>query len=103
MLELIQKSVQESVELLLGDEETDPLQSHQLVIHDDEKKFNDATSHEVRNDFNIWVAVQLPQVVNTPETLQKLLKECENDPIPCPKYGFGARFNFALFVVIWTI
>jgi hypothetical protein len=69
MLELIQKSVQESVELLLGSEETDPLQSHQLVIHDDEKKFNDAASHGVRDDFNMWVAVQLPQVVNTPETL----------------------------------
>jgi hypothetical protein len=59
LLELIQKSVQESVELLLGDEETDLLQSYQLVIHDDEKKFNGATSHEARDDFNIWVAEQL--------------------------------------------
>ncbi|KAJ6098532.1 GDSL Lipase/Acylhydrolase family protein [Penicillium canescens] len=47
MLELIQNSVQESVKLLLGDEETDLLQSHQLVIHDDEKKFNGATSHDM--------------------------------------------------------
>lgn len=67
------------------------------MIHDDPEKFNGATSHEVRDHFNI-LAEQLPQVVNTPETLQSLVKQCEDKPIPGPEYSFGARFNFAIFV-----
>ena len=37
-------------------ERMDLLPHHQLVINDDMAKFNRATSHEVRDHFNAWVA-----------------------------------------------
>jgi hypothetical protein len=107
ILNLVQKSVERTLKAEFADREpnerADLMQSHQLVIHDDAKKFNGATSHEVRDDFNIWVAEQLPQVVRTPETLQRELELCAKreqlgGPTPGPEYGFGARFNCALFV-----
>ncbi|KAJ5218704.1 uncharacterized protein N7498_000803 [Penicillium cinerascens] len=102
MLQLIQQEVQESLELCLppGEERTELLEAHDLVIHDEPAKFKGVTSHEVRDHFNDWVAEQLPKVVDTPETLQRLIRwhsERENE-IPGPEHAFGARFNFALFV-----
>lgn len=102
MLQLIQRHVQKSVELSLppGEERTELLEAHDLVIHAELAKFNGATSHEVRDHFNDWVAEQLPKVVKTPEILQKLVGEHskEKNHIPGPEYILGARLNFALFV-----
>lgn len=78
ILPRIQKHVERTIELEFRGEETDLLESHQLVIYDDPEKFDGATSREVRDHFNIWVAEQLPHVVNTPETLQSLVKQCED-------------------------
>ncbi|KAJ5589665.1 hypothetical protein N7450_003637 [Penicillium hetheringtonii] len=101
ILQLIQQRVQKSIERSMppGEERTELLEAHDLVIHD-EPKFNGATSHEVRDHFHSWVAEQLPKVVDTPETLQRILEshsEKKRD-LPGPEYGFGARFNLALFV-----
>lgn len=100
MLQLIRQNVQESLELCLppGEERTELLEAHDLVIHD-EPKFDGATSHEVRDHFHGWVAEQLPKVVDTPETLQRILhSHSEKDQYAGPEYEFGARFNLALFV-----
>ncbi|KAJ5952490.1 uncharacterized protein N7479_010903 [Penicillium vulpinum] len=101
MLQLIQQHVQKSVELSLppGEERTGLLEAHDLVIYDKLENFNGATSHEVRDRFNDWVE-QLPKVVDTSETLERLIREHserKNQTVR-PQYGFGARFNFALFV-----
>ncbi|KAJ5481565.1 hypothetical protein N7475_000377 [Penicillium sp. IBT 31633x] len=102
MLQLIQRQVQTSLEYSLppGQERTELLEAHDLVIHDDPEKFNGATSHEVRDHFHGWVAEQLPKVVDTPETLQRIFEAYskQEDPIVGPEYGFGARHNLALFV-----
>lgn len=101
MLQLIQQRVQNSIERSMspGEERTELLEAHDLVIHD-EPKFNGATSHEVRDHFHGWVAEQLPKVVDTPETLQRILESHSEKKreLPGPEYGFGARFNLALFV-----
>ncbi|KAF3398089.1 hypothetical protein F1880_006079 [Penicillium rolfsii] len=75
MLQLIQQCVQNSIERSIppGEERTELLEAHDLIVHD-ELKFNGATSHEVRNHFHGWVAEQLPKVVDTPETLQRILE-----------------------------
>lgn len=101
ILQLIQQRVQKSIEISMppGEEREELLASHDLVIHDD-PKFKGATSHEVRDHFHGWVAEQLPKVVDTPETLRRILEshsEKESE-FPGPEYGFGARFNLALFV-----
>ena len=102
MLQLIQQQVKESVELMIppGDLRTELLQSHNLVIHDQLKELDGATSHEVRDHFNLWVTEQLPGVISTPEMLQRLIDEYTKDPEhqPRPEFGFGTRLNFALFV-----
>ena len=101
MLQLIQQYVQKSIEysMLPGEERTELLEAHDLVVHD-EPKFNGATSHEVRDHLHGWVAEQLPKVVDTPETLQRILESYSEKQrkFPGPEYGFGARFNLALFV-----
>lgn len=58
MLQLIQRKVQKSVERSLppGRDRTELLESHDLVIHDKLEELNGATSHEVRDHFNDWVA-----------------------------------------------
>ncbi|KAJ5987118.1 hypothetical protein N7451_011483 [Penicillium sp. IBT 35674x] len=100
MLQLIQRGVQEMVELSLspGQARTELLESHDLVIHDKLEQLSGATSHEVRDRFNDWVAGQLPKVVKTHEVLQRLMEEHERIPDFGPEYSLGARFNFALFV-----
>lgn len=100
MLQLIQRKVQQTVELSLspGQERTELLESHDLVIHDKLEQLNSATSHEVRDHFNDWVAGQLPKVVKTHEVLQRLMEEHKKIPDFGPEYPLGARLNFALFV-----
>ncbi|KAJ5914632.1 hypothetical protein N7504_003515 [Penicillium tannophilum] len=100
MLQLIQRQVQKSLELSLspGQERTELLESHDLVIHDKLEQLNGATSHEVRDHFNDWVAGQLPKVVKTHEVLQRLMEEQKRIPDFGPEYSLGARLNFALFV-----
>ncbi|KGO55317.1 hypothetical protein PEX2_031560 [Penicillium expansum] len=102
MLQLIQQHVQKSIERSMppGEERTELQEAHDLVIHGEPEKFNGATSHEVRDHFHGWVAEQLPKVVDTPETLQRILDSHseKKTEIPGPEYIFGARFNLALFV-----
>lgn len=104
MLQLIQQTVHSSADLLALPEEerTELLESHDLVIHDHPEKLDGATSHEVRDHFNDWVARQLPKVVSTPEVLQRLMEEYKHRPHGGPQIGpeyiLGARHNFALFV-----
>jgi hypothetical protein len=65
MIQLIQ-GVQDSIKLHLppGEERTELLESHDLVIHDQLEKFDGARSHEVRDHFNEWWATQLPQGIS---------------------------------------
>lgn len=100
MLQLIQRKIQKTVQRSLspGQERTELLESHDLVIHDKLEELNGATSHEVRDHFNDWVAGQLPKVVSTPEVLHKLMQEHKQSPEFGPEYPLGARLNFALFV-----
>ncbi|CEJ62376.1 hypothetical protein PMG11_10877 [Penicillium brasilianum] len=86
VLQLLQDSVQED----LRENAPELIPHHQLVINDDVTKFNGATSHEVRDHFDVWVEEQLSLVASSPEKLQDLGKP--------PEYTFGARFNYALFV-----
>jgi hypothetical protein len=100
MLQLIQDEIQESFESEdnRGPEGAYLLPYHQLIINDDPKKFDRATSHEVRDHFNIWVAEQLPLVSSSPSYLQQTVREDKPYHQPGPEYLFGARYNFALFV-----
>ncbi|KAJ5800479.1 uncharacterized protein N7518_002547 [Penicillium psychrosexuale] len=67
--------MQESIESSMppGEERIELLEAHDLVIFD-EPKSNGATSHEVRDHFHGWVAEQLPKVVDTPKTLQRIFE-----------------------------
>lgn len=47
------------------------LPRHQLVIMDDQNKFDGATSHEIRNHFNSWVADEFTRVLVKPEEFLK--------------------------------
>ncbi|KAJ5875525.1 uncharacterized protein N7473_012872 [Penicillium subrubescens] len=98
--QLIEDKIQEMFENenARGPEAADMLPYHQLIIKNDPKKFDGATSHEVRDHFNIWVAEQLPLVSSSPRCLQQELREDKPYHQPGPEYGFGARYNFALFV-----
>jgi hypothetical protein len=89
ILQLIHHSVQKY--LREGAPELTP--HHQLVINDDVTKFDGATSHEIRDHYNVWVEEQLPLVASSPERLHMF----EGAYVP-PEYPFGARFNYALFV-----
>ncbi|KAJ5523810.1 hypothetical protein N7494_010460 [Penicillium frequentans] len=74
----------------------DLLSHHQLLINDDIKKFNGATSHDIRDHFNAWVTYQLPQIVGSPEVLKYLLSN-DNNGLG-PQYFLSPRYNFCLFV-----
>lgn len=99
VLQQLQEAVQESLE----EDAPELIPHHQLVINDDATKFDGATSHEIRDHFNVWVEEQLQQVVISPEKLQmampeRLQRTMPEELYPGPEYSFGARFNFALFV-----
>lgn len=111
MLRLIQGNIRKTLERKDGDESNhsaDLLPFHQLIINDDANKFNGATSHDVRDHFNVWVDEQLPLVAACPEWLQRAINDHSEKPVewyedrplhqPGPEYGFGACYNFALFV-----
>ncbi|KAJ5786801.1 uncharacterized protein N7503_012013 [Penicillium pulvis] len=70
----------------------DLLSHHQLLIYDDITKFNEATSHDIRDHFNVWVTCQLPQIVASPEVLSN-----DNHGLGS-QYFLGPRYNFCLFV-----
>lgn len=74
----------------------DLLSRHQLVINDDVEKFNGATSHDIRDHFNVWVTDQLPQIVASPEVLEYLQSDDHNGL--GPQYYLGPRYNFCLFM-----
>lgn len=100
MLQLIQEGIHGSFENgdAHGLEGADLLPYHQIIMNDNPKNFDGATSHEVRDHFNVWVAEQLPLVSASPRWLQQAPREDKPFHQPGPEYGFGARYNFALFV-----
>ncbi|KAF9250050.1 hypothetical protein DTO027I6_243 [Penicillium roqueforti] len=89
LLQYIEEQVKADLE---GNQRMDLLLHHQLVINNDMAKVNSATSHEIRNHFNEWVADQLPQVVASPEMLEYLQSQKLPDHLG-PQYGLGARFD----------
>ncbi|KAJ5603316.1 hypothetical protein N7537_006272 [Penicillium hordei] len=93
LLQHLREDIERSLEF---NQRMDLLSRHQLVINDDIEKFNGATSHDIRDDFNAWVTDQLSQIVASPEVLETLLSD-DNHGLG-PQYFLGTRYNFCLFV-----
>lgn len=91
--------IEENVKETLEDKEhgrPDLLASYQPVIFDDKEKFDGATSHEIRDHFNGWVAGELPRIVTGSDILQRL-QENSSDNLG-PEAVLGPQWNFCVFV-----
>jgi hypothetical protein len=67
--EQVHQQLQDSVPEALEEKFPELIPHHQLVINDDVTKFDGATSHEIRDHFNVWVEEQLLLVASSPERL----------------------------------
>ncbi|EFR02318.1 hypothetical protein MGYG_05315 [Nannizzia gypsea CBS 118893] len=75
----------------------DLLLFNETIYMDDKAKFEGATSHDIRDHFNNWVADTLTeQMDTTPSEQQELRDPCKNESFIT--WSLGTRYNFCLFV-----